>query len=1111
MKSRRGTTTFLAVILLLSFASSALPKVSAVSGNEAVSLSNMTEVNGTVVFTNLDPTDKYSWYISFKNATGSYAGGESGLIFTPSTTTVTRWAEWSPMKAAGTYYANVSLSTYGAMGSGTLLDTFNYSWVSNGSGPNLSQDYYEPNNSDTVAYAINANQSMNHSTNIHNWSEDDWFEYQMVKDMTVWINITFLHVNGDLQLNTYRVASNGNKVSTGYTHSENDHERIMFNTTTNATYLIWVFSSAGANNYTLTVEAEPQGPPPTISGDQFEPNEDDGNATWSTLTWNPSGLNIHNSSDEDWFAVNLTSGIVYHFNVTFVDSQGDIDTALWNAAGVKIKQGSSSTSDEKFSWNCTATAAYYFQVDGWNGATNGYGIFIEEEGGIRLTGTLASSLTNISEGLLTSTQLLSGQEYTLHSSFSLKNGSSHINFSTDSEVWTTDGTFTEDAYTVDTEDKGGWFCLRGWLYDSTDSPMTLMDSDESCLRHMIVDITATGTNSAIIGGSNLSASVYSLDWSLIDSSGATHESGTLTPSVSSNSFSETIQWSNPTDRGEHCINIALKDSSGDFLEGDVECIQPHLPEITSLSLTDSSVDFSLTNLTSGTAYLHESQIYWQANETVAKESNNLSYFAQSSSASRSWNFDGPPQSGNYCARVMLYTQQGEIIDNLSDICRMIINDGDDDGVADENDDCPNTPTGEPVDPNGCASSQTDSDGDGWSDSNDEWPNDPSQWVDSDGDGHGDNSSGTNGDAFPDDSSEWSDSDGDGCGDNSDAFPEDSNECIDSDGDGVGDNTDIFPNTVSQWADADGDGCGDNPDGISGDQFPEDATQCIDADGDGHGDNLSGNNPDELPENPTQWMDIDGDGYGDNLNGSDADRYPIDPTQWFDRDGDGYGDNLDGTNPDSCPDTPPMSVVDGNGCSADERDSDGDGVNDNADLCPSTPSGETPNIYGCGASQLDNDGDGIPNVSDDCALTALGARVDEYGCSAAQGAVFPNDGADNGSTNSSDDGGDDTDSGNQVSDSSSSGGEGFWSGVILTFSIVIVLLALGGAVAVVTLRGKGDVADFEDDEFEGHETIGQAIHSEESANEQRWQDSNGVNWCRMEDGTYRWDGNQWIRQ
>lgn len=83
--------------------------------------------------------------------------------------------------------------------------------------------------------------------------------------------------------------------------------------------------------------------------------------------------------------------------------------------------------------------------------------------------------------------------------------------------------------------------------------------------------------------------------------------------------------------------------------------------------------------------------------------------------------------------------------------------------------------------------------------------------------------------------------------------------------------------------------------------------------------------------------------------------------------------------------------------------------------------------------------------------------------------------------------------------------------VLTFSIVIVLLALGGAVAVVTLRGKEDMVNFEDDGYEAHEPIAQAIHSEQSSNEQHWQDSNGVHWYRMEDGTYRWDGNQWIRQ
>ena len=45
------------------------------------------------------------------------------------------------------------------------------------------------------------------------------------------------------------------------------------------------------------------------------------------------------------------------------------------------------------------------------------------------------------------------------------------------------------------------------------------------------------------------------------------------------------------------------------------------------------------------------------------------------------------------------------------------------------------------------------------------PADSSQWADSDGDGYGDNSSGTNGDAFPGDGTQWADSDGDGYGDN----------------------------------------------------------------------------------------------------------------------------------------------------------------------------------------------------------------------------------------------------------------------------------------------------------------------------------------------------------
>ncbi|HEY9032814.1 MAG TPA: GLUG motif-containing protein, partial [Pseudomonadales bacterium] len=103
----------------------------------------------------------------------------------------------------------------------------------------------------------------------------------------------------------------------------------------------------------------------------------------------------------------------------------------------------------------------------------------------------------------------------------------------------------------------------------------------------------------------------------------------------------------------------------------------------------------------------------------------------------------------------------------------------------------------------------DSDGDGTGDNSDEYPNDPALGGDRDGDGVDDNV-----DAFPDDGSEWADSDGDGVGDNADAYPNDPALSGDADGDGVDDLVDAFPNDSTEWADSDGDGIGDNSDTLT---------------------------------------------------------------------------------------------------------------------------------------------------------------------------------------------------------------------------------------------------------------------------------------------------------
>lgn len=93
----------------------------------------------------------------------------------------------------------------------------------------------------------------------------------------------------------------------------------------------------------------------------------------------------------------------------------------------------------------------------------------------------------------------------------------------------------------------------------------------------------------------------------------------------------------------------------------------------------------------------------------------------------------------------------------------------------------------------------DSDGDGINDGDDAFPNDPNEFVDTDGDGVGNEAD--------------TDDDGDGVRDEDDDFPLDPTRSmdIDSDGDGVSDARDAFPNDPTESADTDSDGVGNGAD------------------------------------------------------------------------------------------------------------------------------------------------------------------------------------------------------------------------------------------------------------------------------------------------------------
>jgi len=244
-------------------------------------------------------------------------------------------------------------------------------------------------------------------------------------------------------------------------------------------------------------------------------------------------------------------------------------------------------------------------------------------------------------------------------------------------------------------------------------------------------------------------------------------------------------------------------------------------------------------------------------------------------------------------------------------------DADDDGIPDDEDNCPTTANED----------QTDTDDDGEGDACDDTPE-----------------------------GEPADADGDGVADENDNCPNTSNaDQADADGDGEGDACDSTP----QGPDHDGDGTPDSEDNCPG--TPNADQQ--DTDGDGEGDAC-----DSTPQGPP---DSDDDGVVDDEDNCLKTENP-DQT---DTDGDGIGDACDG---DLDGDSLTNARERGLGTDPRNPDTDGDGVRDDNDNCPTTenPDQADENDDGTGdaCTEAAGEGNGTPGVPAVAVLAVLAVTV-----------------------------------------------------------------------------------------------------------------------------------------
>ena len=324
----------------------------------------------------------------------------------------------------------------------------------------------------------------------------------------------------------------------------------------------------------------------------------------------------------------------------------------------------------------------------------------------------------------------------------------------------------------------------------------------------------------------------------------------------------------------------------------------------------------------------------------------------------------------------------------SEGCSWEERDDDSDGVLNPDDSCPNTPDPHTqLDSQGCSWEERDDDSDGILNPQDLCPDTPlgesadtePPWIgcsdtqtDGDNDGVSDandtcpgfnDSIDVDADGIPDGCDSIIDNDGDGVNNTADLC-EGFDDSIDVDQDGIPDNCDVI-------VDSDYDGVADSDDECMG------SDDSIDVDADG------------TPDGCDDIIDSDGDGVADSFEvcpghddniDVDADGTPDGCDDLVDSDNDTVADSED-----SCPGHDDNIDVDGDGIpdGCDQIiDSDSDGVADADDTCE----GFDDNIDvdndgiadGCD-TLLDNDADGVSNDLDVCSGTPTGTEVDTTGC------------------------------------------------------------------------------------------------------------------------------------
>ena len=573
---------------------------------------------------NLSTNDTAYVNITFTDSDGDldldvYRGttylGSSGSITDDESYTITG-------ATAGTHYARV----YGYGG-----DTNNYSImisIGGGSSTNSSQNDAgsggDAGGTASTAYNLSVTSGATYMGYVDQTDYQDWYRITVPTSQGIAASLAFNgQSNGTNDLDFYlldsltstidssfysnpeTVTSNGTNVGGGDVFLVVD----AWNGFSYYNMTIWLFNIGNGSNTTL-------------SPDGYEINDDVGNATSISLPFAPTAsLTIHNSTDYDFFEVNMTSGFTYWMNATFVHSVGDIDIGFVDANLTTMAASTSSSDNESVSWTANATGTFYALALGFLGGTNTYSLTIE--GPPPVSGDISAVMYNHTAKTMLLSNLTSGSAYAVEVSLYSWNGSGYVYTSGYWLNFTANGSTYQMPGVLSLYFEAEW-CIQGDLYDASGTSLSMLDWDMDCIYFELLEASVTSNTGGTISGQNLTnGAAYSYDWFLYIGSGTTYlQNGSGTFTASGSSWSSSISWNQPNTGSQRCWFVRLFDSTGTYVGYHMDCFTPTWPRVTITNVTTNNASASNTlytdveNLTVGETYGIQSFIYWYTNNTV---------------------------------------------------------------------------------------------------------------------------------------------------------------------------------------------------------------------------------------------------------------------------------------------------------------------------------------------------------------------------------------------------------------------------------------------------------------------------------------------------------------